>query len=107
MWWEIVMSAYLLVTFHSDRFNDAVALVPKKLQEHELWDSNKGWKNLLNNIHLIIQPIICFNLIKRWLKVFPIPQLSLGFPRLISLMNLFDICNFIPNLSDLCYHSSA
>jgi SRSO17 transposase len=106
-WWEIVMSAYLLVTFHSDRFNDAVALVPKKLQEHELWDSNKGWKNLLNNIHLIIQPIICFNLIKRWLKVFPIPQLSLGFPRLISLMNLFDICNFIPNLSDLCYHSSA
>ena len=89
-WWEIVMSAYLMVSLHSDRFNKSLSSIPDKFIEHELWDFKQGWKNLLNNLHLIIQPFIYFNLIKRWLKVFPIPQLSLGFPRLIALMNLFD-----------------
>jgi hypothetical protein len=59
------------------------------LSQHPHWDSGKGWKNFLNNLRLISQPFICFNLIQRWLTVFPIPQLSLGFPRLISLMNFF------------------
>lgn len=106
-WWEIVMSAYLMVSLHSDRLNQSLSSAPEKFQEHELWDFKKGWKNLLNNLHLIIQPFIYFNLIKRWLKVFPIPQLSLGFPRLISLMNLFDICNFNSYFSNSCYRSTA
>ncbi len=106
-WWEIVMSAYLMVTLHSVRFNKSLSSVPDKFLEHDLWDFKQGWKNLLNNLHLIIQPFIYFNLIKRWLKVFPIPQLSLGFPRLIALMNLFDICNFTFYFSDICYRSTA
>lgn len=106
-WWEIVMSAYLMVSVHSDRLNQSLSSIPDKFIEHELWDFKKGWKNLLNNLHLIIQPFIYFNLIKRWLKVFPIPQLSWGFPRLISLMNLFDICDFTSYFSDICYYSTA
>jgi len=58
-------------------------------QEHPEWDKETGWKNLLNNLRLISLPFFCFNLILPWLKVFPIPQLSLGFPRLIALMNFF------------------
>lgn len=106
-WWEIVMSAYLMVSLHSDRLNQSLSSVPKKFQEHELWDFNEGWKNLLNNLHLIVQPFVCFNRIKPWLKVFPIAQLSLGFPRLVSLVNLFDICNFNSHFSDICYRSTA
>ncbi|MDJ0726407.1 MAG: IS701 family transposase [Prochloraceae cyanobacterium] len=106
-WWEIVMSSYLMVSLHSDRINSSLSSVPEKFKQHQLWDSDRGWKNVLNNLYLIVQPFICFNLIKLWLKVFPIPQLSLGFPRLISIMNLFDICNFTDDFFDRCYRSTA
>jgi SRSO17 transposase len=75
-WWEIVMSAYLMVSLHSNSLNQSLSSVRAKFQEHQLWDFKSGWKNLLNNLRLIIQPFIYFNLSKRWLKVFPIPQLS-------------------------------
>jgi SRSO17 transposase len=96
-WWEIVSTAYLLVSLFSqvwDEQNLDTANIPNKqsqerFAEHPEWDRGKGWKNLLNNLRLISQPFICFNLILPWLKVFPIPQLSLGFPRLIALMNFF------------------
>lgn len=106
-WWEIVMSAYLMVSLHSEKLNQSLSSVPDKFKQHQLWDSDRGWKNLLNNLSLIVQPFICFNLIKFWLKVFPIPQLSLGFPRLISIMNLFDICDFTSYFSDSYYRSTA
>ncbi len=65
----------------------ATVLNVKIFAEHPLWDENYGWKNILNNLRLIVQPLIFFNLIKPWLKVFPIPQLSTGFSYLISIMN--------------------
>ncbi len=52
-WWELVMSAYLLVSLHSETLNPSVSSVPESLQQHELWDQEKGWKNWLNNLHLI------------------------------------------------------
>jgi len=96
-WWEIVSSAYLLVSLFAAPWRDSNKPpvdtqgepVRNLLSQHPHWDSGKGWKNFLNNLRLISQPFICFNLIQRWLTVFPIPQLSLGFPRLISLMNFF------------------
>ena len=96
-WWEIISSAYLLVSLFTAPWTDSNKLqeftsdqqVIKLLLQHPDWDSGTGWKNFLNNLRLISQPFICFNLIQRWLNVFPIPQLSLGFPRLISLMNFF------------------
>jgi len=44
-------------------------------------------KNILNNLRLVIQPFVFFNLIKPWLIVFPISYLSMGFSTLIALMN--------------------
>ena len=97
-WWEIVSSAYLLVSLFATPWRNSNKPpvdtqgepVRNLLSQHPHWDSGKGWKNFLNNLRLISQPFICFNLIQRWLTVFPIPQLSLGFPRLISLMNFFE-----------------
>lgn len=96
-WWEIVSSAYLLVSLFTAPWRNPDQFLADKhgepirelLAQHPNWDSGKGWKNFLNNLRLITQPFISFNLVLRWLKVFPIPQLSLGFPRLIALMNLF------------------
>jgi len=96
-WWELVFSGYLLVSLFVDSGRNLDKLVPsisglkvrELFQEHSQWDEGTGWKNWLNNLRLISLPFFCFNLILPWLKVFPIPQLSLGFPRLIALMNFF------------------
>ena len=106
-WWELVMCAYLMVCLHNVPFNPSVASVPETYQQHSLWDSGKGWKNALNNLQLILQPFISFNLILRWLKVFPIPQLSLGFPRLITKINGFDCLRYLVYCWDEFYCSFA
>ena len=89
------MSAFLLVSLHgltngfSKQLNTSSSpenVVPSFTQ-HVWWDLEKGWKNLLNNLRLVMQPFISFNLLKPWLDVFPIPRLSLGFPELIAIMN--------------------
>ncbi len=72
---------------HSSEDNATQSLLDK-FSTHDWWDEGKGWKNLLNNLRLVLQPFCFFNLIKPWLKVFPIPHLSIGFERLIGLMNL-------------------
>ena len=52
-------------------------------------DEKNSWKSHLNNLRLMLQPLISFNLIQQWLKVFPIPQLSTGLARLRALMNFY------------------
>lgn len=94
-WWEVVMSAYLMVSLHSDTFelneklshNQESSSILHSLSQHPYWNQGQGWKNLLNNLRLVMQPFVFFNLIKPWLMVFPIPRLSLGFPQLIAVMN--------------------
>lgn len=94
-WWELVMSAYLLVSLHSQALNNppnqginqAPDPIVENFREHKWWDKGQGWKNILNNLRLVIQPLIFFNLIKPWLIVFPISYLSIGFSTLIALMN--------------------
>ena len=94
-WWELVMSAYLMVSLQAEVLNNipdkglqqSTDPVVSKFVEHQLWDEGKGWKNLLNNLRLVIQPYQFFNLLKPWLRVFPISHLSVGFFTLIALMN--------------------
>ena len=96
-WWEIVFSAYLLVSLEADLKKTSQKVttsipgsrVRELMKGNPEWDEGTGWKNRLNNLRLISLPFYCFNLLLPWLKVFPIPQLSLGFPRLIALMNFF------------------
>ena len=96
-WWEIVCSAYLMVSLQTIPLEDAdkqVGLKPKELEKkfsnHQWWDEGSGWKNVLNNLRLIIQPYIFFCLINPWLKVFHIPILKQGFLHLINIMNEFN-----------------
>ena len=96
-WWELIMSAYLMVSLHADALDsrnsseedDEIDSIQSTFSTHAWWDSGKGWKSILNNLRLVIQAFVFFNLIKPWLKVFSIPELSLGFSSLITIMNLF------------------
>jgi hypothetical protein len=116
-WWEIVVSAYLMVSLHSISFNldGIVSLglnqstdpVVHQFKFHPHWDCGKGWKNILNNLRLILQPYQFFNSIKLWLRVFPISQLSIGFSILIALMNHLDGAIPDPNQLEEFLFSSA
>ena len=99
-WWELVSSAYLLVSLQSPVFQAAgkepvspqaaeVATSTERFSEHRWWDSGQGWKNILNNLRLILQPYVYYCLLLPWLLLFDIPGLRTGFLELIGIMNLF------------------
>lgn len=85
-WWEIVCSAYLMVSLHSESLRFSPPTPQSIFASHPWWDRGKGWKNQINNLRLVIQPFILFNLISPWLTVFPIPQLSSGFSKLQAIV---------------------
>jgi len=91
-WWELVCSAYLMVSLHSHQLENQIDNADLKqksgavniLSEHQDWAPGMGWKNLLNNCRLILSPWLCLNPIKNWYKVFPIPQLIILLTKLIN-----------------------
>jgi SRSO17 transposase len=113
-WWELVMSAYLMVSLHTKALHSTLdssdedngSLTPE-FSTHQRWNQGSGWKNTLNNLRLILQPLVMFNLLQPWLKVFPISQLALGFYRLMEFMNQFK--GFIPTplFKEMLLFSSA
>jgi hypothetical protein len=59
-WWEIVMSALTMVSLFADAFNQECPLSHQVFAKHPWWDKQRGWKNLLNNLRLILEPwIVC------------------------------------------------
>ena len=98
-WWEIIFSAYLLISLHAQAFKDEAAIGSVKLnsqllevaqfERHPYWESGTNWKSALNNLRLIIQPYIFWYLIEPWLRVFPIPGMKRSFFKLIEIMNSF------------------
>ncbi len=105
-WWELVMSAFLRVSLFADPFNDSCPLAHQQLTQHPWWNHQSGWKNLLNNLRLIIQPLICFNWLKHWLEVFSITSLQIGFEQLTHKMNQF-VCPRVHQLNLQRMFSSA
>lgn len=105
-WWELVMSAFLMVSLFADAFNDICPIAHQQFAQHPWWNNQSGWKNVLNNLRLVIQPLICFNWLKRWLEVFPITSLEAGFEQLMHKMNQF-VCPLVPWLNLQLIFSSA
>lgn len=106
-WWEIVFSAYLLVSLQANQFkpaatnstnsnpistreSSAISSNPiADFSQYTWWEPGTNWKSALNNLRLIIQPYIFWYLIRPWLRVFPIPGLKRGFFNLREIMNDF------------------
>jgi len=96
-WWEIVSSAYLMVSlqFWGLGENPPAVLDEDQLdlltrfRQHQYWNEPLGWKRRLNNVQLLIQPFMFFCSIKPRFAVFEIPGLRRGFVRLIDCINQF------------------
>lgn len=106
-WWEIVFSAYLLVSLHSEQLLKLPPQSESRFSSHPWWDQGNGWNSILNNLRLIIQPFTLFNLIKPWLAVFTVPKLSEGFFQLQMIVNNLT-CSIFQNFNiPYFYFSSA
>ncbi|MBE9211097.1 IS701 family transposase [Nostoc sp. LEGE 06077] len=101
-WWEIIFSVYTMISLNSPVFlglNQSHQLETEAQENndvdfsnHPQWNHESGWKNTLNNLRLIIQPLLLFWLIYPWLSIFPSSDLLLGFNHLIAAMNQFKPC---------------
>jgi hypothetical protein len=60
-----------------------------RFEQHQGWDGKNSCQSYINNLRLMLQPLISFNWLKNWLRVFPIPQLLAGLARLKALMNFY------------------
>ena len=98
-WWEIIFCVYTMISLNSQAFldlNQSHQIETKgqkgnsdNFYNHQQWNPESGWKNPLNNLRLIVQPLFLFWLIHPWLDIFPNSYLWLGFNHLISAMNQF------------------
>ena len=102
-WWELIFSAYLLVSIQATYFQLNHQSSPTSILEvsssrdyntsqhsqHPYWQSGTTWKSALNNLRLIIQPYIFYCLIRQELTVFNIPGMKRCFLKLVDFMNDF------------------
>jgi SRSO17 transposase len=99
-WWELVMSAYTLVSLQCladaapapDQGTPAAPAPAAPLQAHPAWDTGTGWKHHLNNLRLLLQPYVCSCLLFPWLACVPPPHahaVQTGLAALSSLVNTF------------------
>jgi SRSO17 transposase len=99
-WWEVLMSAFTMVCLFAPQFNQQCPITHQVFAQHPWWDQQTGWKNLLNNLRLIIQPLICRNYLQHWAHIFQLPKLIQAFEPLIAAMNQF----FCPVIHDRILH---
>ena len=99
-WWEIIMSAYLMISLNTQIFlslntsdsQDCEAQISTiDFTTHPQWNHHTGWKNVLNNIRLIIQPTFLLWLIFPWLEILPSSCLLRGLHNLIDNLNQFSL----------------
>lgn len=103
-WWEVVLSAYVLVSLHADTLKqrqnkskqDTSQSIsyPLPFLQHPHWESGTTWKSALNNLRLVLQPYWCWGWLERWLEVFPLAGLKRALHLLMDKMDTFAILPF-------------
>jgi len=106
-WWELVMSAYTLVSLQTGAIAalghvtapppPAAQAAPPDvagdgapLEAHPAWDQGSGWKHHLNNLRLLLQPYVCSCLLFPWLHLVPLPHVQAVQTGLAALGSLVD-----------------
>ncbi len=99
-WWEIIFCAYLMISLNTQAFvslnsdnipQSEASNTNTDFTSHPQWNSPTGWKNVLNNVRLLVQPSLLLWLIFPWLEVFPNSYLLLGLHHSIDSINQFPL----------------
>jgi SRSO17 transposase len=102
-WWEIIFSVYTMISLNSPALlgleqsgieTEVQKNIAVNFSNHQQWNHKCGWKNTLNNLRLVVQPLLLFWLIYPWIYIFPNSHLLLGINNLIAAMNQFKPCYF-------------
>jgi len=90
-WLELVFSTYLLVSLYTPVLQTSgsplKALETSTVMRHPHWTTGAGWKHILNNLRLLIQPFVALYILLPWLTVFAVPQLAQHLRLLIACIN--------------------
>ncbi len=89
-WWELVMSAYLMISLQTLVFNQhsvTSGATGAAYRQHRWWDPGQGWKHCLNTLRLLIQPYVCSCILAAWLCVFEVPRLHESLRQLVQVIN--------------------
>lgn len=72
-WWEIIFCVYTMISLNSQAFLalNQSGQIPTEIKEnssidfsnHKQWNQESGCNNTLNNLRLILQPLLLFGLI--------------------------------------------
>ncbi|MBD0390350.1 MAG: IS701 family transposase, partial [Nostoc sp. C3-bin3] len=75
-WWEIIFCVYTIISLNSPALlalNQSRQIETEgqrnshiDFSNHQQWNHQCGWKNVLNNLRLIVQPLLLFWLIYPW-----------------------------------------
>jgi SRSO17 transposase len=99
-WWELIFSAYLLISLHTEQFkhhqqrnesDESFLPQPSCFEQHPDWETGTTWKSALNNLRLLLQPYWCWAWLEVWLQVLPIPGLKRALHQLMDAMDHFRI----------------
>jgi SRSO17 transposase len=115
-WWEMVSSAYLMVSLQAEGVSgQPQASTPPEeveqetlttsqerlgveggadlqearghvLRQHQWWNEGKGWKHVLHNLRLILQPFIICCSLSPGFEILHLPSLKRGLGQLLTLM---------------------
>jgi SRSO17 transposase len=92
-WWELVMSAYLLVSMHALQWRvaqrDPTRAAPPSPTQHRWWTPGQNWAQVLTNLRLVLHPFVYFCWLLPWMQVLDLSQLRVGFEPLLAAMNQF------------------
>lgn len=90
-WWELVYSAYLLISLHTAVLQTSASPLPaldtSTVAAHRDWVASSGWKHTLNNLRLLLQPYVALWVLLPWLSVFALPALAHTLQRLVASIN--------------------
>ena len=99
-WWELILSAYLMISLHTPPLRQSTESVTPdpdtdndhsllRMSKHPHWQPDRGWKNTLNNIRVLMKPSLLFWAIVPWFQVFPDWQLLSSLRPLLHRVNQF------------------
>ena len=92
----ISLNTQAFVSLNSDNIPQSEASnTNTDFTSHPQWNSPTGWKNVLNNVRLLVQPSLLLWLIVPWLEVFPNSYLLLGLHHLIDSINQLPLLSLL------------
>ena len=83
--------AFLSLNKSTEVANKVTVADDIQVSNHQQWNHKGGWKNVLNNFRLLIQPIIILWIIFPGLDILPNSNLWLGLNQLISEINQYQL----------------